>query len=98
MDPQDTGARAGRRRLIAVIGTAALALPGGVLVSNALAADVSGGATTAPIQESQTTPEPPAQGERPDGRDCPEKDGAGSGDSGQSTAPSTSPEAEQTAL
>ena len=74
MDPQDTGERAGRRRLVAVIAAAALALPGGMLVSNALAADGSSGVTTAPIQE--TTEPIQRERERPDGRDCPEKDGA----------------------
>jgi hypothetical protein len=48
----------------------------------------------APIQDTQTTPTPP-QDDGPGGRDCPEKDGAGSGgDSSSSTAPQSSTEPE----
>ena len=102
MDPHDTtpDRPRGRARLAAVLGVAALAIPGGLIASTAFAADRStdGGSTTAPIQQSES-PSAPAQEERPDGRDCPEKDGDGangSGQSGESTAPSTG--AETTAL
>lgn len=104
MDTEDITPRRTKARLVAVIGTAALAVPGGVLVGNAPAADGSSGATTAPIQQSED-PYAPAQderreGERPDGRDCPERDGGGSGQggSGQSATPSTGDDAQQTAL
>jgi len=73
---------------VAVIGTAALAIPGGMLVSNALAAD---GATSA----TDATTVPVQQTERPDdhdGRDCPEEAG------GESGAPSTGTGTQETAL
>jgi hypothetical protein len=85
MDPQDTTNRGGTARLAAVFAVAALAIPGGMLVGDALAADGSSGAantTTVPIQQS----------EDPSGdRDCPEEEG-----SGESAAPSTG--SQETAL
>jgi hypothetical protein len=85
-----------RMRLVAVLGAAALAAPGGFAIGNAFAADGAGTPTPAtqqapadpgfaPVQE--TTPE-----EQPRDEDCPEKDGAGSGSgsdsgSGAGTAP-----------
>ena len=84
MDAQDSR---GRLRLAALLGAAALALPGGVLIGNAVAA---GGDTSpsrseqqfsdpgfAPVQETQPE-EGSGDDRRPDGRDCP-KDGQGDG-------------------
>ena len=83
MDQQDQhttqdGPRRGRV-LAAGLAAAALAIPGGALISNAFAAD---GATSAPAatQSQDGSSTAPVQDAAPDGdRDCPEEDGAGSG-------------------
>ena len=77
-----------KAKLAAVLGTAALAIPGGMLVSTAFAAgdDSSGGTTTdVPVQQTQD-PYAPSQEERPDGRDCPNEDGGNAGSGSQETA------------
>ena len=97
-DPTPTHGAGGKARLAAVLGAAALAIPGGMLVGNAFAAGGESGATTAPIQQIQD-PYAPAQDERPDGRDCPEEEGGGGSEgSGDSAAPSAGDSAQETAL
>jgi hypothetical protein len=78
MDAEDPTSGGGYARLAAVFAAAALAIPGGMLVGDALAADGSSGApntTAVPIQQSE---DPSSD------RDCPEEEG-----SGESAAPST---------
>ena len=81
-----------KARLAAILGAAVLAIPGGALVSNALAADGASADAPAstPIQQEDQGPD----------RDCPEKDGSGGQGSGESTAPapSTGYDAQATAL
>ncbi len=86
--PTTTG---GNRRLkmAAVLGAAALALPGGALIGNAFASD-GGSSTTAPSSSRQAPADPgfvqeeqqPDNERRPDGRDCP-KDRQGNGKGGE---------------
>jgi hypothetical protein len=106
MEEDQTTNRTSRAKLAGVLGAAALAIPGGALVSNALADSGSSGSTQAPAQQQlaptqDANPYAPAQGERPDGngrgpggRDCPEEEGngggSGSGSGSGSTAPDTS--------
>ncbi len=91
----------GRARIAVVAGAAALALPGGALIGNAVASD---GASGSPAPTEQQAPrasfapvqEPQPDRERPDGRDCPKQDGDGGGSG--SAAPEAQPAPEQTAL
>jgi hypothetical protein len=86
-------------KLAAFLGAAALAIPGGALISNAFAADgsSSGSSTT---QQQQPAADPAAvpvqaqDGPGPDGHDCPKDRGGGSGGgsgsgSGSGAAPDT---------
>jgi hypothetical protein len=91
--PTTTGGNR-RLKLAAVLGAAALALPGGALIGNAFASD-GGSSTTAPSQQAPADPgfvqegQQPDDERRPDGRDCPKDrqgNGGGSGGSGSSTA------------
>ena len=81
MDAEKTTRQRGHTaRLAAVFAAAALAIPGGMLVSNALAADGSTSATDStvvPIQQDET----PAR----DRRDCPEEEGGAAPSGGSST-------------
>jgi hypothetical protein len=101
MDPQDhtpesgTPSR-GRAKLAALLGVAALAIPGGALVSNALAADSDGGTSTQQTQQAPdgygTAPvQDESDGTGPDGRDCPKENGD-SGSSGSGGGTTTTPE------
>jgi hypothetical protein len=102
MHPDDTTTepqRRGRVKLAAVLGAAALAIPGGAMIGNAFAADggSSGSSTTQqqqPAADGATVPVQ-AQDDDPgrDGRDCPKDEGgSGSGEgggSGSGTNPDT---------
>jgi len=84
---------ADKRRLAAVLGAAALALPGGALVGNAIAADGGTGSGTSTTQEVPADPglaptQDEAQPDQPrgDDPDCPKRDGEGAGGSGSGSS------------
>ena len=83
MQPKTTS---GRGRLIALLCAAALA--GGAVPAISAVADDAPAATTqeqpSTLQVQETPPAEPAPGTGPDGRDCPEKDGAGGDQAPQS--------------
>ncbi|HEX8206231.1 MAG TPA: hypothetical protein VF587_09255 [Solirubrobacteraceae bacterium] len=99
MDADHTSEPRSRMRLVAVIGAAALAVPGGLAIGNAFAADSGSGSaagTSLPVQQEEQ--QQPDDGDRPD---CPKKDGAGAGDNGSgsgATAPETSGTSDTTPL
>jgi hypothetical protein len=95
MDEESNNGRsrsANRLKLAGVAAAAVLAVPGGMAISNAFAAD-DGGNSSSPAQPAQVVPaqsESPAPqqrgdggpGERGDRGDCPGKGGEGGGGSG----------------
>jgi hypothetical protein len=86
MQPTTTN---GRGTLVALLCAAAFA--GGAVPAISAMADDTSTATTqeqpSTLQVQETTPSEPAPGAGPDGRDCPEKDGAGGGGSGGTADP-----------
>jgi hypothetical protein len=84
MDADQTADSRRRMKLVAVLGAALLALPGGFAIGNAFAADGSSEASTSTIQQEQDD-----DADRPD-RDCPKEDGGDSGGEGSGTSTTTS--------
>ena len=99
MDSNDTPRRSTSRRtrMAVVLGAAALALPGGALIGNAVASDGAPGSSTAIEQQAPGTGFAPVQEsqpdrERPDVRDCPKEDGNGGGSGSATPESQTTPE------
>ena len=101
MHPDDTTTEPqgrGRLRLAAVLGAAALAVPGGAMIGNAFAADgSSSGSSTTQQQPAADPAATPVQDQDQDGpgrggRDCPKDQGGGGSGAGSGSGSGTTPD------